>query len=100
MRRIIYVGDVFSDEKFARLSDDGVGVERIISFDDPPEPTYDQHVKAAMNRLRAHPELQRTLRLIIKNRDNRKESIWEMMSKKPGNGRRREEDIMLTLKKC
>ena len=100
MRRIVYVGDMFSDEKFAGLSDEGVGVERIISFDDPPEPTHDQRVKAAMNRLRAHPELQRTLRLIIKNRDNRKESIWEMMSKKRTLGKLRKCGIMLTLKNC
>ena len=61
---------------------------------------YARRLKRALNRLRSAPSLQRTLRLIVKNGSNRKESIWELMSRGRQPGGRRSPSTKLTAKNC
>ena len=81
--------DSFEDpDSVATFSDGGVAAESIRSFDEPDAlAAYEQKKKSALNKLRNRPHLQRTLRLIIENGTNRKESVWTLMTtskKRPG----------------
>ena len=81
--------DSFEDpDSVATFSDGGVAAESIRSFEEPDaHAVYEQRRKSALNKLRNRPQLQRTLRLIIENGTNRKESVWTLMTtskKRPG----------------
>ena len=41
---------------------------------------YRTCVKRALNRLRNRPELQKTLRLVVKNGNRREDSMWEILA--------------------
>jgi hypothetical protein len=85
--------DSFEDpDSVDTFSDGGDAAESIRSFEEPDaHAVYEQRRKSALNKLRNRPQLQRTLRLIITNGNNRKESVWTLMttSKKRPDGRRR-----------
>ena len=68
--------------KIAVFSDRGDGEERLIAAcDGEGSPAYYRAcVKRAMNRLRNHPELRRTLRLVIKHWPRREDAIWEILA--------------------
>lgn len=73
------------------LSDRGAGAEAIVAHCDGGGASGASRarrcVKAARERLRrAHPEFLEVFDLIMKNGTNRKESIWRMSLKRPGNG--------------
>ena len=61
------------------LTDDGRGTEQIVARCDDGPAYYRTCVKRAMNRLRGHPELQKTLRLIVKHGNRREDSMWEIL---------------------
>ena len=70
------------DPRNAWISDKGAGAKRIVAEcdgDSSPE-RYRAGVKRAMNRLRNHPELQKTLRLVIKNGNRREDAIWAILA--------------------
>ena len=72
------------------LSDGGKGVEDIIAACDgeTDETRHMRCIKIAREKLRrAHPELVEVFNLIVKNGSNRKESIWQLMSRSRANGR-------------
>ena len=74
-----------AEESPAWLSDNGVGVERIVAHCDGDDAgsRYSQCVKNARERLRrAHPELVEVFNLIVQNGSNRKESIWALTQTK------------------
>ena len=75
--------DSFEDpSKAAAFSDGGAGEERMVAEcdgDSSPE-RYRACVKRAMNRLRNRPELQKTLRLVVKNGNRREDSMWEILA--------------------
>lgn len=67
--------------KIAVFGDGGVGEQHVVEACDG-ERAPDRRrkcIKKAMNRLRNHPELRRTLRLIIKNGRHREDSIWGIL---------------------
>ena len=67
--------------KIAVFSDGGAGEERLVATCDgdySPE-YYRACVKRAMNRLRNRPELQKTLRLVVKNGNRREDSMWALL---------------------
>ena len=71
--------DTFEDpSKAAVFSDGSAGEERIVAGCDGDGGIAYYHtcVKRAMNRLRGRPELQKTLRLIIKHGNRREDSMW------------------------
>ena len=75
--------DSFEDpSKTAAFSDGGAGAGRIVAESDGAgSPTYYRScVKRAMNRLRNRPELQKTLRLVVKNGNCRWDSMWEILA--------------------
>ncbi len=75
--------DTFEDpSKAAAFSDGGAGAERIVAESDGDgSPAYYRScVKRAMNRLRNRPELQKTLRLVVKNGNRREDSMWEILA--------------------
>ena len=88
------------------LSDDGVGVERVINKLDRKynakrerliEETKAKRIKIARRRLvRNLPGLLDVFNLVIKNGTNRKESIWEMISKKQMSGKLQKSNIGVT----
>ena len=64
------------------MSDKGLGVERLVDAIDGVGDLswYNRRIRAARERLkRAHPELLKVFDLIIKNGNNRKESICQLM---------------------
>ena len=65
------------DPRNVWISDKGAGEERVVAdCDGDGSPAYYRTcVKRALNRLRNRPELQKTLRLVVKNGKNRRESI-------------------------
>ena len=74
--------DTFEDpSKAAAFSDGGAGKERIVAdCDGDGSPAYYRTcVKRALNRLRNRPELQKTLRLVVKNGNRREDSMWEIL---------------------
>ena len=75
--------DTFEDpSKAAVFSDGSTGEERIVADCDGDSSTayYRTCVKRAMNRLRGRPELQKTLRLIVKHGNRREDSIWAILA--------------------
>ena len=71
------------------LSDNGRGVEAIVAACDgeDSESRHMRCIKNAREKLRrAHPELVEVFNLIVKNGSNRKESIWQLMSRNCANG--------------
>ena len=75
--------DTFEDpSKAAVFSDGSAGEERIVAgCDGDGGPAYyGTCVKRAMNRLRGRPELQKTLRLIVKHGNRREDSIWAILA--------------------
>ena len=75
--------DTFEDpSKAAVFSDGGAGEERIVAGCDGDSSTayFRTCVKRAMNRLRGRPELQETLRLIVKHGNRREDSMWEILA--------------------
>ena len=75
--------DSFEDpSKAAAFSDGGAGSEWIVAeCDGDGSPAhYRSCVKRAMNRLRNRPELQKTLRLVVKNGNCRWDSMWEILA--------------------
>ena len=75
--------DTFEDpSKAAAFSDGGAGSERIVAdCDGDGSPAYYRMcVKRALNRLRNRPELQKTLRLVVKNGNRREDSMWEILA--------------------
>ena len=75
--------DTFEDpSKAAVFSDGSAGEERIVAGCDGDGGTayYRMYVKRAMNRLRGRPELQKTLRLIVKHGNRREDSMWEILA--------------------
>ena len=75
--------DTFEDpSKAAVFSDGSAGEERIVAgCDGDGGPAYyGTCVKRAMNRLRGRPELQKTLRLIVKHGNRREDSMWEILA--------------------
>ena len=75
--------DTFEDpSKAAVFSDGSAGEERIVADCDGDSSTayYRTCVKRAMNRLRGRPELQKTLRLIVKHGNRREDSIWAILA--------------------
>ena len=69
------------DTRNAWISDRGAGAERVVAAcdgDRSPE-SHRACVKRAMNRLRNHPELQKTLRLVVKNGNRREDSMWALL---------------------
>ena len=75
--------DSFEDpSKASAFSDGGAGEERMVAEcdgDGTPE-YYRTCVKRALNRLRKRPELQKTLRLVVKNGDRREDSVREILA--------------------
>ena len=74
--------DTFEDpSKVAAFSDGGAEAERTVrACDGEGSPDrYRTYVKRAMNRLRNRPELQKTLRLVVKNGNRREDSMWEIL---------------------
>ena len=70
------------DPRNAWISDLGAGAKRIVAEcdgDSSPE-RYRACVKRALNRLRNRPELQKTLRLVVKNGNRREDSMWEILA--------------------
>ncbi len=59
----------------------GAGAERIVAAcDGEGSPAYYRACfKRALNRLRNRPELQKTLRLVVKNGNRREDSMWEIL---------------------
>ena len=77
------------DDSPAWISDNGKGAEEIIAACDgeTPEARYRRILRNARDRLRrAHPELVEVFNLIVKNGSNRKESIWQLMSRNRASG--------------
>ena len=75
--------DTFEDpSKAAVFSDGSAGEERIVADCDGDSSTayFRTCVKRAMNRLRGRPELQKTLRLIVKHGNRREDSMWEILA--------------------
>ena len=75
--------DTFEDpSKAAVFSDDSAGEKRIVAdCDGDGSPAYYRAcVKRALNRLRNRPELQKTLRLVVKNGNRREDSMWEILA--------------------
>ena len=75
--------DTFDDpSKAAVFSDGSAGEERIVAGCDGDGGIayYGICVKRAMNRLRGRPELQKTLRLIVKHGNRREDSIWAILA--------------------
>ena len=75
--------DTFEDpSKAAVFSDGGAGAEQIVAECDGDGGIahYRTCVKRAMNRLRGRPELQKTLRLIVKHGNRREDSIWAILA--------------------
>ena len=75
--------DTFEDpSKVAAFSDGGTGAERIVAGcdDDGGSAYYGKCVKRALNRLRGLPELQKTLRLVVKHGNRREDSMWEILA--------------------
>ena len=75
--------DSFEDpSKAAAFSDGGAGEERMVAeCDGDASPEYYRAcVKRALNRLRNRPELQKTLRLVVKNGNRREDSMWEILA--------------------
>ena len=75
--------DTFEDpSKAAAFSDGGAGEARIVAdCDGDGSPAYYRTcVKRALNRLRNRPELQKTLRLVVKNGNRREDSMWEILA--------------------
>ena len=71
------------------LSDGGKGEDAIIAACDGEgsESRHMRCIKNAREKLRrAHPELVEVFNLIVKNGSNRKESIWQLMSRNCANG--------------
>ena len=70
------------DPRNAWISDKGAGAKRIVAeCDGDSSPArYRACVKRAMNRLRNHPELQKTFRLVVKNGSRREDSMWEILA--------------------
>ena len=78
-----------AEESPSWLSDNGAGAEAIVSHCDGEdgESSFERIRRNARRRLkRAHPELVEVFDLIIENGRNRKESIWQLMSRDPANG--------------
>ena len=77
-------------DKMGMLSDSGRGVKRMLDELDgesEPHPNRLLRLKAARKRLKKHhPNWIEVFDLIVKNGTNRKESIWQMTSKKLQNG--------------
>ena len=76
--------DVENDEDDPRnawISDKDAGAEQIVAgCDGDGGPTYyGKCIKRAMNRLRGHQELQKTLRLIVKHGNRREDSMREIL---------------------
>ena len=75
--------DTFEDpSKVAAFSDGGTGAEMIVAGcdDDGGSAYYGKCVKRALNRLRGRPELQKTLRLVVKHGNRREDSMWEILA--------------------
>ena len=75
--------DTFEDpSKAAAFSDGGAGAERAVhACDGDGSPAYYRMcLKRALNRLRRHRELQKTLRLVVKNGNRREDSMWEILA--------------------
>ena len=75
--------DTFEDpSKAAAFSDGGAGAERTVCVcnGDGSPAYYRMCLKRALNRLRRHPELQKTLRLVVKNGNRREDSMWEILA--------------------
>lgn len=75
--------DTFEDpSKAAAFSDGGAEAERAVrACDGEGSPAYYRAcVKRALNRLRNRPELQKTLRLVVKNGNRREDSMWEILA--------------------
>ena len=63
------------------VSDKGAGAESVRTFEEAVDSAYYRTcVKRAMNRLRNRPELQKTLRLVVKNGNRREDSMWEILA--------------------
>ncbi len=94
LKSVVHIDVDFSeaearDDSPPWLSDNGAGVEAIVSHCDGEdgESSYGRCIKKARERLRrAHPELVEVFNLIVRNGSNRKESIWQMMSRNRANG--------------
>ena len=75
--------DTFEDpSKAAAFSDGGAEAEWAVrACDGERSPAYYRAcVKRALNRLRNRPELQKTLRLVVKNGNRREDSMWEILA--------------------
>ena len=75
--------DTFEDpSKAAAFSDGGAEAEWAVrACDGEGSPAYYWAcVKRALNRLRNRPELQKTLRLVVKNGNRREDSMWEILA--------------------
>ena len=75
--------DTFEDpSKAAAFSDGGAEAEWAVrACDGEGSPAYYRAcVKRALNRLRNRPELQKTLRLVVKNGNRREDSMWEILA--------------------
>ena len=96
------LADAFeAPDEIAAFSDGGAGAAAVRAFDEPDGAAeYARRLKRALNRLRSAPSLQRTLRLIVKNGSNRKESVWELMSRGRQPGGQRSPSTKLTAKNC
>ena len=70
------------DPRNVWISDKGAGEERVVAdCDGDGSPAYYRTcVKRALNRLRNRPELQKTLRLVVKNGNRREDSMWEILA--------------------
>ena len=70
------------DPRNAWISDRGADAARVIAEcdGDRSHADYRACVKRAMNRLRNRPELQKTLRLVVKNGNRREDSMWEILA--------------------
>ena len=79
------------------VSDRGEGAEKIRSFDENPRRAA--FLRACRLLAKRKPELVFTFCQIIENGNNREESIWNLMTKKPKNGKRLNEYISGIAKK-
>ena len=74
-------------DKMSVFSDRGKGAKRIYAALDYERNIYLKRLNAARKRLEnEHPELLEVFDLIVKNGTDRKESIWQMTSKRLKNG--------------
>ena len=94
LKSVVHIDVDFSEAEFREdsptwISDNGAGADAIVAHCDGEdgESRFERIRKNARRRLkRAHPELVEVFDLIIENGKNRKESIWQLMSRNLPNG--------------